>query len=192
MIKSTPQAGARQFLYWCLGIAGFFVLLWTALYLPLQRSLIKNRTELAWLRSQIEQVDLLMGREDSVGERVQKFRRRFEIYQSKLPAQEKDALKKLSQIAAGAGVAIASLQSQPRVEVLDEEGQPVEAAGRRCYSALVSLELRADYKKFTAFLDKLTDDMPYFTVHRFSMTREQGKPGPLLNINLEFKIYLIS
>ena len=172
-------------------IAGF-VVLGFLVYSPIKGKVSGLRGDLTNIDSQIKQIETTVDPHRTVEEERKILEERCAKLNSKFPAKEEESLRMLSDFARKMNISVLSTRSQPKTSFLDADKQKVEISGKICQKILVTMEMKGSYKDFLKYLETLKESLPaYLTIERLRMSKDSSGM-PVLNINLDINLYLLS
>ena len=169
-----------------------FYLFISFVYNPEKKHLIQMKKEYAAAQSQVEEFKRLVGEGKSAEEVVEVFKKKVETFDNKFPQKEEVILREISGAAERLGVEISSIRPDKKKAILSINNAPINISGCVIQEMLISMNIKASYKKLGEFLRTLREDLPVFvSVEDLSIGKPGDNKSPILDITLTLKAYPI-
>ncbi|RJP28072.1 MAG: hypothetical protein C4533_06270 [Candidatus Omnitrophota bacterium] len=168
------------------------LVLWITIYRPLRIKELNLGLELKALNAQIAQIESIFGSDASIDEGMLRIKKASEAALDKLPADEKDSIRMLSDVARKHNIEIISIKPQPKSLVLDKDRKEIQAEGKTCHSIFVSIDMISSFSDLVAYLAVLENEFKTFiTVEELAINRLELS-GAKLPVILSINLYLLS
>lgn len=165
-----------------------FVLAWGLVYLPARSKVGRLQTELNDLEDQIRQIEIMSIEGKTISEGIKVLETKYRQINIKFPEKEEEGLGLISEFAQKQNLEVIAMTSQPK------KSCPLEAKvdGKSCYEVSVSIVMRGTYPNLVLYMETLKESLPaYVTFDRLGISKE-GSGSALVNIKLDFRLYLLS
>ncbi|MFC1708654.1 type 4a pilus biogenesis protein PilO [Candidatus Omnitrophota bacterium] len=167
----------------CFIVVAALICFWIFVYGPQSEKLRSVKKDLAFIESQITQIDsIIQGRELS-GVVIDLNSQLISLV-SFLPANQEEIISNLSNRARKFDIEIKSIN--PQVKVLLEE----EVSGYDIQELPILVNLQCGFKNLGEFLNALRINFPVLVRVKSLNIKGQGEGKPILDINLEILAYL--
>jgi len=166
-----------------------FIIFWIFVYLPSESSVKILKSELIGLESKIDKIEAIIGGEKSFEEGFNALEEEFQALERRLPDNEEDALRAISDAAHKLGIDIVSIKPQPKAPYSEEKEVAID--GRPCEKMSISLIVHSKYKELGEFFEILRKDIDQLlTIERVGITKAQDQAS--LKADIKLTIYLLA
>lgn len=168
-----------------------FLGFWIFIYFPAKTSVNRLKAEIVNLESQIQEIDTLTDKSNSIAEGIRSLEGKFCQLENRLSQKEQEGLRMLSDLARKFGLEVVSIRPQLKNALLDRGNQKMEIEGKACQSVLVTIEIRCTYRDLVRYLENLTRSTIMLTgVERLKINKD-ASGSAVLNVTLDLNLYLL-
>lgn len=170
-----------------------FLIFWSMIYLPSKKRVSQLKAELAAKEEEIADIQMMAGQDGSLEQRMTLLKERLLKLEEKFPAQEEEALQKISDFARQLKITLISIKPSQREAVILSGREPLAIDQRVCQSISVVADMRCTYAELVEYMKLLRDELPALAiVENLELSRDNATQPGALRVKLGFKIYLLS
>lgn len=191
-MKHALSAGEQKLIAIAAILSGGFLCFWLFAYMPTRRAAQAIKTKADQARSQIQDVELIVGRGGDIRRTIELLDETFRRLETKFPSREEVGLRALSDIARQFNIELVSIKPEPKAVFLDGQARKTEIEGKVCQKTAVSMALRCGFKELVRYLEALRDAAPIFVdVEKLKINKDAGGAAGL-SVVLDINLYSLS
>lgn len=169
------------------------LLFWAFIYFPANKKLRILKAELNSIKGEIAQIESRGGGKEGydIAKMIESIQKDFNAAMQKLPGQEEETLRFLSDKANKLGLDIVSMQPSPKRPLLDVNNNPVFLENKQCVEMSIAIQISGLYKSIGEYLKILRDQSPALIKVEGVRIQKDEAIAPRLRVNLELALCLL-
>jgi Tfp pilus assembly protein PilO len=169
-----------------------FVIVWLYVYIPVKGDFGKISSQLEAVNQRVKTIEANIPRNETTAEHVSELKQTFLELSQRVPEDEGEVLKLLTDFIRGLNMRIEFSKTGDRRLWLDDSKKAIEVDNKQCEMLPVNFRLKGTYKQLIELVAVMRESIPALIRIERVFIESSAEQADILNILLDINLYLFT